>query len=386
MQRVLILGATGSIGLNTIDVISAYPDRYKAAALVAHSKVNELAELALIHHPEAVGIYDESKAAELKERLKNTKCEIYAGENGILELIARGYDITMAAIVGIAGLTPTVAAIQHSQRVCLANKETLVCAGELINQLALNHNTKIIPVDSEHSAILQIFEQHNLAQIKKITLTASGGPFRNTTLADMANVTPQAAIAHPNWKMGAKISLDCATLLNKGLEYIETCLLFPVNPDQVDIVIHYESIIHSLVSYQEGSTLAHMGYPDMRTPIALSLSYPFRLNINHKTLDLAELGKLHFAAPDYARFPLLKYSKQAMRDGLAHRIVLNAANEEAGIAFFEGKIKFLDIANCIVEELDACQFAQPNSFAEVLEIDKMVRHSLGNKIKKCSPL
>lgn len=373
MKRVLILGATGSIGLNTINVIKQHPESYRVAAIVSHSKVEELIQLALELKPEAVGIFDKNKQKKLEDALSGSGIEVYVGEKGILDLIERGYDITMAAIVGIAGLKPTVAAIKNSKRICLANKETLVCAGELINRLAETCGTEIVPVDSEHSAILQLFEKHNIHNIEKITLTASGGPFRDYTLQEMKKVSPADAINHPNWRMGPKVSLDSATLMNKGLEYIEACVLFKVLPEVIDVVIHKESIIHSLVSYKEGTTLAHMGYPDMCTPIALSLSYPERLDIKHKKLNLAALGALHFSEPDYKRFPLLSYAKQSMKEGVAKRIVLNAANEEAGAKFFRNEISFLEIVDHVDSALQKSNFSEPNNFEEVLEIDKNTR-------------
>lgn len=383
MKSVLILGATGSIGDSTIDVIKAHPNKFRAQALVANSNIQKLAELALDVKPEAVGIYNEARLDELKALLSGSGITIYSGKAGVNELIAKRYDLTMSAIVGIAGLEPTMNAIKSSRVVALANKESLVCAGELIMAQAKECHCTILPVDSEHSAIFQVFENNNLGQVDKVILTASGGPFRNMSAAEMADVTPEAAIAHPNWNMGPKVSLDCATLVNKGLEYIEACMLFPVTPDQVDVIIHPESIIHSLVSYKDGSTLAQLGHPDMRTPISFSMSYPERVAIKHKTLNLHELGKLHFSAPDYNRFPMLKMAMQSMRAGRAQRIVLNAANEEAGQAFLTHKIKFLDIAKLVGNALEKSAHRDPDSVADVLRLDEMIRAEIALKIAQC---
>jgi len=383
MKNILILGATGSIGCSTIDVIKAHPNTFRAQALVANSNITKLAEIALDVQPEAVGIYDETRLDELKQLLSGSGIAVYSGKSGVNELIAKGYDLTMSAIVGIAGLEPTMNAIKSSRTVALVNKESLVCAGELIMAQAKKYNCTILPVDSEHSAIFQVFENNNLHQIDKVILTASGGPFRKMTAEEMAVVTPAAAIAHPNWKMGPKVSLDCATLINKGLEYIEACVLFPVTPDQVDVVIHPESIIHSLVSYKDGSTLAQLGHPDMRTPISFAISYPQRIEIKHKTLNLHEIGTLNFSAPDYNRFPMLKMAMESMRAGLAQRIILNAANEEAGQAFLNNKIKFPDLAKLVGNALEQSPHKNPDSVEEVLGLDKMIRAEIVSKIAQC---
>ncbi len=372
MKKVLILGSTGSIGKSTIDVIKLYPNQYRASALVANQDVNTLAQQAKELKVDAVSIYDETKFSELKNLLSGTGIEVLAGENAICELASREYDITMSAIVGIAGLKPTIHAIPNSKILAIANKESIVCAGELILQEVKKHNTTLIPVDSEHSAIFQIFANDQIENIEHITITASGGPFKHYTLDQMANVTPEQAINHPTWKMGPKISVDCATLLNKGLEVIEACSLFPVKPEQVEVIIHYESIIHGMVHYSDGSTLAHLSLPDMKSPIAYALAYPKRIAIPYKNLKLDEIGKLNFAKPDYARFPLLKLSFDSIKEGLSSQIILNTSNEVAVNAFLQNKIGFLDIAKIVETSLNSIQPAKPNSLSEILPFNELV--------------
>ncbi len=367
MKSVIILGATGSIGLNTLDVIKAHPEQYKVKALIANQNVDTLVKSALETNPEYVGLMDESKYPQLKNQLEATNIKVVAGEKAILELCKEAHDITMSAIVGAAGLKPTYTCLQSSKRLALANKETLVVAGELINKVCKERQIEILPVDSEHSAIFQAFEKSNADQVKKIILTASGGPFLHKSLAEMEAMTPEQAVAHPNWKMGQKISVDSATLLNKGLEYIEACMLFPVKPQQVEIVVHPESIIHSLVSYNDGSTLAQLSMPDMRSPIVYALSYPKRLTILHKELDLAALAKLTFLPPDYTRFPLLKLAQKAMQETQAARIILNTANEVAVNAFLAKKIKFLQIYEIVARALDTIKHEPLDSLEDILQ-------------------
>ncbi len=376
MKKVLVLGSTGSIGKNTLEVINLYPDSFEATALVANQDVVTLAAQAKEFGVKSVAIADTSKYSELKSLLSGHNVEVLAGEDAICELASRSYDITMSAIVGVAGLKPTACSIKNSNVLAIANKESLVCAGELILSEAQKHSTKIIPVDSEHSAIFQIFASDQLDMINHVTITASGGPFKHYTLDEMATVTPEQAINHPTWKMGPKISVDCATLLNKGLEVIEACTLFPIQPSQVEVITHYESIIHGMVHYKDGSTLAHMSLPDMKSPIAYALAYPNRITIPHKQLKLDELGKLHFAKPDYARFPLLKLSFDALKEGLAAQIILNSSNEVAVNAFLDKKIGFLDIAKTVEQTLNRITKSQLNSISDVLEFnDQVIRYT-----------
>jgi 1-deoxy-D-xylulose-5-phosphate reductoisomerase len=372
MKQVLVLGSTGSIGKNTLEVIKLYPEKYQAAALVANQDVKTLAQQAIEFNVKAVAVSDESKFQELKSLLSGTSIEVLAGENAVCELAARGYDITMSAIVGVAGLKPTMAAIANSKVLAIANKESLVCAGTIIMAEVQKHGTKLIPVDSEHSAIFQIFATDQLDNIKHVTITASGGPFKHFTLEQMASVTPEQAIAHPTWKMGPKISTDCATLLNKGLEVIEACALFPIKPSQVEVVTHYESIIHGMVHYADGSTLAHLSLPDMKSPIAYAMAHPDRIAIPHRELKLDEIGKMHFAKPDYVRFPLLKLSFDALNDGLAAQIILNSSNEVAVNAFLQNRIGFLDISKKVANALDTITKVSLNSLSDVLQFNEEV--------------
>lgn len=372
MKKILLLGATGSVGTNTVDVVKLHPKEFSIEVLVAHKNAQKLAQLAMEVLPKTVAIFDKSKYQELKQCLANSNIQVVAGEEAILELCKESYDITVSAITGIAGLKPTYYALKNSKTLALANKESLIVAGELIRKQAAKYGCTILPLDSEHNAIFQVFENENAKEVKKITLTASGGPFRYKSLEEMQRVTPQEAIAHPNWKMGAKISVDSATLMNKGLEYIETCVLFDVKPEQVDVVIHPQSIIHSLVTYEDGSTLAQLSNPDMRVPIVYALAYPNRLKLAHKELDLAQIGKLEFMAPDYQRFPLLKTANDAYVSGHPSRVILNATNEVAVDAFLNGKIGFLDIAKVVQNALNSIQCSQLNTLEDVLDFSKSV--------------
>lgn len=349
MKQILILGSTGTIGKNTLSVISEHPEKYQVKALVGGSDVKTLVEQCKLFQPKFVAINDESKVTELKSALKETDTQVFSGESGILELCDQEYDITVSAIVGFAALKPTLSAMKKSKSIALANKESIVCAGEFMLQEAEKHNCKIIPVDSEHSAIFQIFEKQNFENITNITLTASGGAFRTFTMEQLKSVTPEMATKHPNWKMGPKITVDTATLLNKGLELIEACKLFNLPPEKVEIVVHPESIIHGLVNYSDGTVLANLSYPSMRTPISYALSYPYRQHIEHKNLNLADLGKIHFEHPDYSKFPLAKLAKDVAREGMYAGIALNTSNEIAVDKFLKNQISFLDISSHVTE-------------------------------------
>ncbi len=366
IKTLVLLGATGSIGQNAIEVIKAYPQSYKAKVLVANVNATILAKNAKEVGAEYAAIMDESKYKELKCQLSGTRIKIVAGESAILELCKEAHDITLSAIVGAAGLKPTYACLAATKRLAIANKETLVVAGELINAECQKRAIEILPVDSEHSAIFQALERHNAVKLKKITLTASGGPFKNYTFEQLKSVTPKKAIKHPNWKMGAKISVDSATLINKGLEFIEAYFLFPVSPEQIEVLIHPESVIHSMVTYQDGSSIAQLSMPDMKCPISYALSYPSRNILIHKELNLAKLGSLTFHEPNYELFPLLKLSQEVVSSQAA-RIILNVANEIAVEAFLKEQISFLQINDFVHHALQEINHHDLKSLNDILD-------------------
>jgi 1-deoxy-D-xylulose-5-phosphate reductoisomerase len=321
--------------------------------LTANRNVEELIQVARRVKPRLAVIGDTAGYQTLRDGLAGTGIEVAAGRQAIIDAATRPADWIMAAIVGAAGLAPTLAAVAQGTTVAIANKECLVCAGDHMMDLVRRKGTTLLPVDSEHNAIFQVFDSHRPEGIEKITLTASGGPFRTATMAQMESATPAQAIAHPNWQMGAKISVDCATYMNKGLELIEAYHLFPVNKDQIDVVIHPQSVIHSMVSYTDGSVLAQMASPDMRTPIAYALGWPDRIHAPVPRLDLVQIGQLTFEAPDFSRFPALRLAKEALAMGGGAPTVLSAANEIAVAAFLDGKIGFLDIARIVEQTLEA---------------------------------
>ncbi len=352
-KSVTILGATGSVGLNTIDLIERAPGRYRVEALTANGNVEELIRVARRVSPRLAVIGDAGKYQALCDGLAGTGIEVAAGPQAIIEAATRPADWIMAAIVGAAGLAPTLAAVAQGTTVAIANKECLVCAGDHMMDLVRRKGTTLLPVDSEHNAIFQVFDSHRPEGVEKITLTASGGPFRTATIEQMKVATPAQAIAHPNWQMGAKISVDCATYMNKGLELIEAYHLFPVEKDQIDVVIHPQSVIHSMVSYKDGSVLAQMASPDMRTPIAYALGWPDRIHAPVPRLDLVQIAQLTFEAPDFRRFPALRLAREALTLGGGAPTVLSAANEIAVAAFLDGRIGFLDIARIVEQTLEA---------------------------------
>jgi len=349
---VSILGSTGSIGCNTVDLLARNPDAFTVQALTGNRNVKLLAEQALRLGAELAVVADESLYGELKDLLSGSAVEAAAGDAAVAEAAARPSDIVVAAIVGTAGLKPTLEATRRGALVALANKETLVSAGAIMTEEVKNGGATLIPVDSEHSAIFQVFDFERSDAITKITLTASGGPFREKTLAEMQVMTPAQAVAHPNWDMGAKISIDSATMMNKGLEMIEAFHLFPVTSDEIDVLVHPQSVIHSMVSYVDGSVLAQLGTPDMRTPIAYALAWPARMAAPSETLSLADIGTLTFEAPDLVRFPALRLARESLEAGGSAPTVLNAANEIAVAAFLSGQIGFLDIAQMVERVLD----------------------------------
>ena len=377
MQNIAIFGATGSIGGSTLDVLSHYKDHYKVFALTANSRVEELVRLCESHHPRVALVADESKKGKLASALKTrglTDIEVWAGESDLVRLAALPeVDVAVLAIVGAAGLAPTFSAARAGKRLLLANKESVVCGGALLMKSIKEHGAELLPVDSEHNAIFQCLTSASDEDRKnaRLILTASGGPFRKRM--DLTEVTPEDAVAHPTWNMGRKISVDSATLMNKGLEVIEASWLFGFPPDRIDVVIHPQSLIHSMVQYADGCILAQMGAPDMRTPIAYSLGWPERLDGFAKRVDFAALGSVTFEAPDMQRFPQLGYAYEALRMGGAASIVLNAANEIAVEAFLDRRIRFLDIARSCRQMMDSMVLAAPKSLEEVLAADREAR-------------
>lgn len=384
-QSVCILGVTGSIGQSTLKILSQHPDKYSVFAVSAHSRISELVEICKQFRPKVV-VVPELKIAELKTLFAQQNIQdidILIGQDGLIDIASHAdVDIVMAAIVGAAGLLPTLAAVKAGKRVLLANKEALVMSGEIMMQAALDHQALLLPVDSEHNAIFQSLP-HNYLEVKrtgqpqlgvsKILLTASGGPFLNHSLEQLEHVTPQQACKHPNWSMGQKISVDSATLMNKGLELIEACHLFSISEHFVTVVVHPQSIIHSMVQYVDGSTLAQMGNPDMCTPIAHALAWPERLQTSVPALDLFEYSQLNFQAPDTQKFPALNLARQAMRAGGLAPTILNAANEIAVEAFLKERIGFTHIPQVVEHTLQDLENAAAESIECILDKDKMAR-------------
>jgi 1-deoxy-D-xylulose-5-phosphate reductoisomerase len=375
-RRISVLGATGSIGENTLDLVGRDPASFTVVALTGGRNAARLAELAVKHRAELAVIADETCYAELRARLSGTGIEAAAGEDALVEAASRPADWVMAAIVGAAGLKPTLAAVRQGTCTALANKECLVSAGPIFMREVAKYRTALLPVDSEHSAAMQVMAGGAPESIERICLTASGGPFRSWSLADMASVTPKQALAHPNWSMGPKVTIDSATLMNKALELIEAHHLFSVPAERLSVLIHPQSIVHCLVHYRDGSVLAQMSCPDMRTPIAYSLAWPNRMQAPTARLDLASLGALSFEAPDEERFPALRLARQVLAAGGGSRTVLNAANEVAVQAFLDGRIGFLGIA-ALVEATLGCSAhisaPSPDSVDEVLAVDAEAR-------------
>ncbi|GLQ31173.1 1-deoxy-D-xylulose-5-phosphate reductoisomerase [Litoribrevibacter albus] len=377
VQQVSVLGATGSIGLNTLDVVRRHPDKYQVFALSGHSQVEQLAQLSHEFQPKFVVISDEQHAARLKSLLSGQQTEVLSGASA-LELIAShdDVDIVMAAIVGAAGLLPNLAAAKAGKKVLLANKESLVMSGQLFMETVANSGATLLPIDSEHNAIYQCLPNGQMSPdlgVDKILLTASGGPFRMFSFDQLKTVTPAQAVAHPNWSMGHKISVDSASLMNKGLEFIEACWLFNCSAEQVDVVVHPESVIHSMVSYVDGSVLAQLGNPDMRTPIAYGMAWPDRLESGVKPLDLFEVAQLNFEKPDTERFPCLKLAKQSFMEGGCAPAVLNAANEVAVDAFLNDRISFLSIADVVEGTLNDIENQKAECLETILSADLRAR-------------
>jgi len=375
VQGIAILGATGSIGASSLDVVARHPQRYRVVALTANGDAAGLAELCQRFVPEVAVVADPARLAELEAALRARKLptRALAGATALCEAaVWPGVDSVIAAIVGVAGLAPTLAAARAGKRLLLANKEAIVCAGALLLEAVAAGGGALLPVDSEHSAIHQCLAANGAkGGVRRLILTASGGPFRQRE--DFAGITPAQAVAHPNWVMGRKISVDSATLMNKGLEVIEASWLFGFGADAIDVVVHPQSVIHSLVEFADGSVLAQLGTPDMRTPIAYALGHPQRIDSGSPTLDLMQLAALTFEPPDASRFPCLRLAFEALRAGGGASIVLNAANEVAVAAFLDGALPFARIAAVVEASLSALAFAAPASLDDVLAIDAAAR-------------
>jgi len=372
-RRITILGSTGSIGCNTVDLVERNPGAYEIEALTAHSNVEKLAAQARLLRPRLVVIGDETLYGALKEALAGTNIAVAAGKDALVEAATLPADWVMSAIVGAAGLAPTLAAVRRGVVVALANKESLVCAGDIVMAEVKRAGATLLPVDSEHNAIFQVFDFDRVESIERLIVTASGGPFRTFARSDMEKVTPEQAVAHPNWSMGAKISVDSATMMNKGLEVIEAAHLFPVPEARIEVLVHPQSVIHSMVAYVDGSVLAQLGSPDMRTPIAYALGWPKRMAAPSPKLDLAALGTLSFEAPDPVRFPALRLARQALQTGGAAPTVLNAANEVAVAGFLGRRIGFLDIARIVEETMDRAVAVHLSSIEDVHAADAEAR-------------
>ena len=395
MKRLTILGSTGSIGTSTLSVVRNNPDKFKIVALVAGRNVAELAKQCLEFQPQYASMADEVSAQELRVILTDNHCktEVLSGREAAIQLAGLDdVDQVMSAITGVAGLLPTLAAIRKGKRILLANKESLITSGRLFFNAIREHGASVFPIDSEHNAIFQSlpeiiqlnlgFADLSASGISSIILTGSGGPFRETPLSYLDKVTPDEACNHPNWSMGRKISVDSATMMNKGLEYIEACYFFNATQQQMEVIVHPQSVIHSMVRYRDGSVIAQLGTPDMCTPISYSMAYPQRISSGVEPLDFAKLSSLTFVQPDYQRYPCLKLAIDACHQGQAATTILNAANEISVAAFLEGKLRFTDIAKINLAALEKLHFSEPVSIDEVLDIDNQARSEAAELIKQ----
>lgn len=382
MKTVTILGATGSVGTSTLDLVERAPDLFRVRALTANSDVARLASAAIRTGAEQAVIADETCLPALRDALVGSGVKAAGGAEAVADAAGTGADVTVAAIVGCAGLKPVMSAIRGGGTIALANKEALVSAGDVMKAAVAGHGATLLPVDSEHNAIFQCLDARLTHRIRRIILTASGGPFRDRPLSHMADITPAQAVAHPNWSMGAKISVDSATMMNKGLELIEAFHLFPLGHDQIDIVVHRQSVIHSMVEYVDGSTLAQLGTPDMRTPIAYALAWPDRMPTPGEPLDLVRVGRLDFEAPDPVRFPALALARAALEQGGARPAILNAANEVAVAAFLDGRAGFLEIAAIVADTLDRFDPPAPETLDAVLDVDREARRLAAERVKE----
>ena len=372
-KRISILGATGSVGQSTLDLVERSPERFEVIALTAQTNVGALAEAARRTDAKLAVIADTDRLPDLRDRLQGSRCRAGAGAEGLAEAAGGDADWVMAAIVGCAGLVPTMAAIEAGKAVALANKEALVTAGRLMTDAAKRSGSTLLPVDSEHNAIFQCLAGSRKDDVSRLVLTASGGPFHRHSLEQMRRATPDEAVAHPKWSMGAKISVDSATLMNKGLELIEAHHLFALESSRIDIVIHPQSVVHSLVEFVDGSMLAQLGSADMRIPIAYTLAWPERMDTPSKRLSLADIGRLDFEAPDPVRFPALRLAREALERGGGAPIVLNAANEVAVDAFLKGRIGFCDISRLVEQALEGDDSPNAASVSEVVALDGKTR-------------
>ena len=371
-KQIAILGSTGSIGTQALQVIEEHPDLYEAYALTANNQVELLAEQARKFMPAAVVIANEAKYLQLKEMLSDLPIQVYAGADALCEIVeAKPIDVVLASMVGYAGLRPTMNAIRAGKAIALANKETLVVAGELINALAQQYHTPILPVDSEHSAIFQCLEPNNA--LEKVILTASGGPFRTFTMEQLQHVTKEQALKHPNWDMGAKITIDSATMMNKGFEVIEAKWLFGVRPDQIEVVVHPQSVIHSMVQYEDGAVKAQLGMPDMRLPIQYAFSYPQRIKASFDRLDFSTMKELTFEQPDTARFRCLALAYEALNQGGNMACIVNAANEIVVSAFLRDRISFLRMSEVIEQTMGKVPFIQTPTYEDYVATDAEAR-------------
>ncbi|MDH5472052.1 MAG: 1-deoxy-D-xylulose-5-phosphate reductoisomerase [Gammaproteobacteria bacterium] len=393
-KGITVLGSTGTIGVNTLDVVSRHPQKYKVVALTANTGVDRLYQQCIDFQPEYAAMVNEDSAQLLEKKLKQagSNTRVLSGIEG-LEMVAslQQVDSVMAAIVGAAGLLPTLAAARAGKRVLLANKEALVMSGSIFMDEIRNNGAELLPIDSEHNAIFQCMPNDfakglDKTGVEKILLTASGGPFRTMPVAQLKEVTPEQAVAHPNWEMGKKISVDSATMMNKGLEVIEACWLFETSAEKIQVVIHPQSVIHSMVSYNDGSVLAQMGNPDMRTPIAHALGWPERIQSGVEPLDIFKVAQLEFEKPDFNRFPCLKMAYESLKIGGTATTVLNAANEIAVDAFLNKKILFTDITRIVEQTLEASDFVDVDDLDKVLSADKTARQIAEEKIAKLGVL
>ncbi|MFL0413718.1 1-deoxy-D-xylulose-5-phosphate reductoisomerase [uncultured Sphingomonas sp.] len=382
MKSVTILGATGSIGTSTLDLLERSPEEFRVVALTANCDVARLAAAAIRTRAQRAVVADEGYLPALREALAGTGIEASGGEQAVCEAAAMPADVTVAAIVGCAGLKPAMVAVEQGGTLALANKEALVSAGDVMKAAVARHAATLLPVDSEHSAIFQCLDARLAERVSRIILTASGGPFRDSSLAEMRGITPAQAMAHPNWSMGAKISVDSATMMNKGLELIEAFHLFPVTADQIEIVVHRQSVVHSMVEYVDGSVIAQLGTPDMRTPIAGALAWPDRMATPGERLDLVKVGRLDFEAPDQERFPALRLAREALKAGGGHPAILNAANEVAVAAFLGGRTCYLEIAAIVGDILDRYDPPAPETLDAVLDIDREARALAEERVKE----
>lgn len=379
MKRILLLGSTGSIGLNTLELVRKFPDEYLITGLTVNMNIEKLATQITDFNPKSVVVADSEKAKSLKNLIDN-RCEILSGDDGILEITRRGdYDVIVSAMVGFSGLEPTIEAIKLGKRIALANKETLVVAGKLIIELCREYNSELIPVDSEHSAIFQCLTGEDKSSIKKLILTASGGPFLHKSKEYLENVTVEDALKHPNWKMGSKITIDSATMMNKGLEVIEAFWLFNLPKDRIEVLVHPQSVIHSMVEFKDGSIKAQLSTPDMKLPILYALTYPSRLDYDGVSTDFKKIRELTFFDPNFNKFECLKLAYDVIEEGGTAPCILNAANEVAVEKFLSGKIKFLQIPEMVKDALNSISKSKESDLNVIKECDSLTRNYLNKK-------